>query len=104
MTGSVAIDVVLGLVFIYLLYSLLCSILLEFITKWVRLRQRMLVRAISRMLDDSHQLTPYTLPNFFVELIRNVGFLFKQFRGLQPLAAPLPTPLMFCIIVNLIQF
>ena len=73
MTGSVAIDVVLGLVFVYLLYSLLCSILLEVIARWFRLRQRMLLRAISRMLDDSPDpMTPLSFLNFFVEVIINL--------------------------------
>jgi hypothetical protein len=54
MTGSVAIDVVLGLVFIYLIYSLLISILGEMISTWLGLRSRILRNAIERMLNDGH--------------------------------------------------
>jgi len=81
MTGSAAIDVVLGLVFVYLLYSLLCSILVEFAAKWLRLRQRMLVRAISRMLDDSKQKsTGLAFLDFIITLFHDLGFFFSPYR------------------------
>jgi len=53
MTGSVAIDVVISLVFIYLLYSLLATIIQEILaTTVLRLRAVTLKLAIKRMLDD----------------------------------------------------
>ena len=52
MTGSVALDVVIGLVFIYLLYSLLASIIQEIIASFLGLRARNLKHGISRMLED----------------------------------------------------
>ena len=52
MTGSVALDVVIGLVFIYLLYSLLASIVQEMIASFLGLRARNLYQAISRMLEN----------------------------------------------------
>jgi hypothetical protein len=52
MFNSIAIDVTIGLVFIFLLYSLLASILQEFIAKILGLRARMLLKAISKLLDD----------------------------------------------------
>lgn len=54
MTGSVALDVVIGLVFIYLLYSLLATILQEILaSNIIRLRAKILEKAIRRMLDDT---------------------------------------------------
>ncbi|MBL0741981.1 hypothetical protein [Chryseolinea lacunae] len=54
MTGSVALDVVIGLVFVYLLYSLLATILQEILaTNIIRLRAKVLEKAIKRMLDDT---------------------------------------------------
>lgn len=53
MTGSVALDVVIGLVFVYLLYSLLATVLCEIITTRFGLRARNLRVAITRMLEDT---------------------------------------------------
>ncbi len=52
MTGSVALDVVIGLAFVYTLYSLLTTTITEFIATWVRLRPYFLIIGIRRMLDD----------------------------------------------------
>src|SRR6267142_7015924 len=52
MTGSVALDVVIGLVFVYLLYSLLATIILEMVATGLGLRARNLFTAIDRMLTD----------------------------------------------------
>ncbi len=52
MTGSVALDVVIGLVFVFLLYSLLASVIQEIISSWLSLRAADLKEAIERMLDD----------------------------------------------------
>ena len=55
MTGSVAIDVALGLCFIFLLYSLLATIIQEMVSRWLGLRARMLLKAVARMLDDQEE-------------------------------------------------
>jgi len=55
MTGSIALDVVIGLVFIYTLYSLLTTTLVEFFATLTQLRARNLVKGIERMLDDDQQ-------------------------------------------------
>jgi hypothetical protein len=47
-----ALELVISLAFIYLLYTLLGSIVQEFIAKLLSLRSRMLYKAISRMLDE----------------------------------------------------
>ena len=52
MTGSVALDVVIGLVFIFLLYSLFASIIQEIIANLLGLRARNLRHALTRMLMD----------------------------------------------------
>jgi hypothetical protein len=52
MFNSVALNVVIGLVFIYLLYSLLATIIQEVIATNLGLRGRILKKGISRMLDD----------------------------------------------------
>ncbi|WP_420601496.1 hypothetical protein [Flagellimonas sp.] len=52
MTGSVALDVVIGLAFIYMLYSLLASIIQEIVANLLGLRARNLRHGISRMLQD----------------------------------------------------
>ena len=57
MTGSIAIDVVIGLVFIYLLYSLLATIIQEIVASNIlSLRAKVLEEGIKRMLDDDDHL------------------------------------------------
>ena len=51
MFNSVALNVVIGLVFIFLLYSLLATILSE-LASWLGLRARNVKEAIDRMLND----------------------------------------------------
>ncbi|MCW3104130.1 MAG: hypothetical protein JWO09_2570 [Bacteroidetes bacterium] len=52
MFNSVALNVVISLVFIYLLYSLLATIIQEVIATNLGLRGKILKKGISRMLDD----------------------------------------------------
>ncbi len=52
MLNSVALQVVIGLIFIYLLYSLLATVLSELIASLLGLRARNLKAAIQRMLND----------------------------------------------------
>ena len=47
-----ALDIAIGLVFVYLLYSLLVSILSEILAAWLDMRARMLRKAIGNMLND----------------------------------------------------
>ncbi len=55
MTGNVVLDVVISLVFIFLIYSLLASVLQEIIATALGLRARNLKHAISRMLEDDDE-------------------------------------------------
>lgn len=79
MTANVAIDVVLGLVFVFLLYSMLASILQEIIAKWLGLRARNLLKAIRRMLQDDDG-PGFTLPAFFIEIWKNVADYLRPLR------------------------
>jgi hypothetical protein len=68
MFSNVALDVFIGLVFIYLLYSLLATILQEMLARWLNLRGRMLQKAIRRMLEDDNKNYKYTITNAVVEI------------------------------------
>src|SRR5437867_10413895 len=52
LTGSAALDVVIGLAFVYLLFSLLCSAVQEGIAGIFDLRARNLEAALKRLLED----------------------------------------------------
>jgi hypothetical protein len=52
MFNNVALNVVIGLIFIYLLYSLLATVLIEIIATKLGLRARNLKEAVDRMLND----------------------------------------------------
>lgn len=52
MFNSVALDVFIGLIFIYLLYSLLATVVQELIASYMGLRAKQLEKAIARMLND----------------------------------------------------
>ena len=53
MFNNVALDVFIGLIAVFLLYSLLASILMEAVAKRLGLRARMTQKAIAKLLDDS---------------------------------------------------
>lgn len=52
MFNNVVLDIFIGLVFIFLLYSLLATILMELYARAFNLRARMLQKALRRMLED----------------------------------------------------
>ncbi len=56
MIGNVALDVFIGLVFVFLLYSLLATIIQEIISSFLNLRAAVLVKAIRIMLNDKKPL------------------------------------------------
>jgi len=72
MIGSVALDVVIGLVFIYTLYSLLTTTIVELIASYLQLRARNLVRGIERMLDDD-DVTIFSKKFYKSPLIKYMG-------------------------------
>jgi hypothetical protein len=90
MLNNIVLDVFIGLVFIYLLYSLLATILQEIIASRFGLRARMLQKALRRMLDDdissgSSDLNTYSIVNYFREVIDNLVRFFKPFANQESL-------------------
>jgi hypothetical protein len=69
MLNSSILDIVIGLIFIYLLYSLLATILQEIIASQFAFRAKILERAVFRMLEDE---------NKFASKFRSVWYLFKK--------------------------
>lgn len=69
MLNSSILDIVIGLIFIYLLYSLLATILQEIIASQFSFRAKILERAVFRMLEDE---------NKFASKFRSVSYLFKK--------------------------
>lgn len=59
MFGSIALDIVIGLVFIYLLYSLFATVLSEIIATKLGIRARNLKEAIDRMLNDEKKINKW---------------------------------------------
>jgi hypothetical protein len=76
MTGNVALDVVIGIVFVYLLYSLYATIAMELITSVLELRSKNLRFAIKRMLADEK-----TYSNDFKKAMANVATTFLRSMG-----------------------
>lgn len=69
MINSGVLDVVIGLVFIYLLYSLLTTLVQEIIATRYSFRSKILERAIFRMLEDDH---------IFQNRFKSVFYLFRK--------------------------
>lgn len=73
MFGSTTLDVAIGLVFIYLLYSLFATILQELIATFLfNLRAKVLEFSIVRMLEDKSRLSRYRIINIFQILFSNI--------------------------------
>ncbi|PSL46538.1 hypothetical protein CLV51_103519 [Chitinophaga niastensis] len=66
-------DVVIGLVFIYLLYSLLATIIQEMLATKLAFRSKILEKAIIRMLEDATSATGIRLLGHFRELVSLIG-------------------------------
>ncbi len=87
MFNSVALDVVIGLVFIYLLYSLLATTINEAIASMFNLRAKKLEKAITRMLDDGIMHNP-NIWSFIGDFVMGIliklkfFFLFFSFKNL----------------------
>ena len=75
MVGNVALDVVIGLVFIYLLYSLYATVIMEIISSLLGLRARNLAYALSRMLMDEKPV-PNPFLRFGARLLTTVTRVF----------------------------
>ena len=85
MFSNVVLDIFIGLIFIFLLYSLLATIVQELIAHRMNLRARMLQKAIRKMLEDQASPTGSawqrtTFYNYFAEIGENIKRFFKPFR------------------------
>lgn len=81
MTGNIALDIAIGLVFVFVLYSLLASIIAEIIATFFGLRARNLKTGIQRLLDEENN---GVIPYFNV----NIPFLHKIVDYINDLIAP----------------
>lgn len=70
MTGSIALDIVVGLMFVYLLYSLLATILQEIVSTLFDLRSGHLKEAIKRMLDDDTKTDTFSESFYSAPIIK----------------------------------
>lgn len=85
MFNNVILDVFIGLIFIFLLYSLLATVVQELIAHRMNLRARMLQKAIRKMLEDQASPTGNawqrsTFYNYFAEIWENIRRFFRPFR------------------------
>ena len=91
MFGSNILEVAIGLIFIFLLYSLLASAINEAIASYLGLRAKNLKKAIQRMLDDDSGKTTLSdkfykqpllkylgEPTFFGKILRKPAYLSSQ--------------------------
>lgn len=73
MFNSIVLNVFIGLFFIFLLYSLLSTVIQEFISSFLKLRAKTLVKGISRMLDDDSNNTLLSTTFYQHPLIKYLG-------------------------------
>jgi hypothetical protein len=81
MTGSVAIDVAIGLVFVYLLYSLFATIICEIVANYFGLRARNLRESLIRLLEDDSNSTRWKAFSVFQNLYSSLKNLFSRPGG-----------------------
>lgn len=89
MLDNVALDVVIGLIFIFLIYSLLATTINEGIAANLNLRGRKLEHAIRRMLDDGFH-TEHTFWSVAWDILKSVFYRFKKFILYFRLTCPVP--------------
>jgi hypothetical protein len=75
MFNNVAFDVFIGLVFIFLLYSLLATIVQEIIATRFGFRAKVLEKAILRMLEDGKTTTPVQFFDRILGILHLFGFV-----------------------------
>lgn len=73
MFNTVVLDVVIGLIFIYLLYSLFATLIQEIIATNLNLRAGMLKKGIARMLDDGSSIIHLSEEFYKHPLIKYLG-------------------------------
>jgi hypothetical protein len=85
MFDSPVLDVIIGIVFIYLLYSLLASLVSEIISTNLGLRARVLEKALQRMLNDDKDHHFWTnfgnfFSNFFKKVLNKIQHVIPLFN------------------------
>lgn len=86
MFSNLAIDVALGLIFVFLLYSLLASIVQEMIARLFNARARILTKGLRRLLEDNDHsgalgiFGRFTFFNWFYEMGWSVVYFFSPFH------------------------
>jgi len=73
MTGITILDVFIGLIFLYLLYSLFATIILELINNFLKLRALNVTYVLKRMLFDEKK--PSSLKNMFNPILGFAGLI-----------------------------
>lgn len=76
MLNNVALDVFIGLIFVFLIYSLLATILQEIVARMLNLRERNLLKAIRVMLEDR----PHVAGNYWIRLFDHISSNIKHFN------------------------
>jgi hypothetical protein len=85
MLGSNILEIAIGLIFIYLLYSILATTIQEGVSAILALRGKMLQKAIKRMLDDGVH-DPKSIWALIGMHLKNAGiFLWHQFLFIVPI-------------------
>lgn len=84
MLGSPILDVALGLIFVFLLYSLLATTVMELLASVFGLRARLLRSTIYRMLNDDRSAKPWTSRRLIKEFVGFACFFIpSRWRWLQ---------------------
>ena len=82
MFGSEILEVAIGLIFFYILLSLICSAINEWISRIFALRAKNLEKAIYKLLDDSKdkKLTKEFYKHPLIEVLAEKSWLDKLFK------------------------
>ncbi|MGZ4118361.1 MAG: hypothetical protein ACXVPY_12805, partial [Bacteroidia bacterium] len=76
MLNNIALDVFIGLIFVFLIYSLLATVLQEIIARMLDLRGKNLVKAIRVMLEDREEVNG----NYFSRLYQHIASNIRHFN------------------------
>src|SRR3954453_10481278 len=75
MFSNTALDVFIGLIFVFLLYSLLATIIQEMIAVQLAFRSKVLEKAILRMLEDGRTTTKFPYGDRIKGFLHLFGFV-----------------------------
>jgi hypothetical protein len=78
MFNSVYLDIAIGMIFIFLLYSILATAILEIFATWINIRGKYLRRSIHVMMNDFHLGNKLASDFYEHPLIRKISFSRKD--------------------------